>query len=147
MVYSSNLWSFRGQNWTIPCSPCGIGWLSLIRHFDRTCILPQQGTFIFELRHDKTNEVSVRLAKTQISLGIRPVWSVFAVCMKKAWVLSYPLSAQRRLIRLGGCQGWSESSLAAQSLCWFCHVAAHFIYVQYLAVMSSKFIISLNQSN
>ena len=29
-------------------------------------------------------------------------------------VLSYPLSAQRRLIRLGGCLGWSESSLGAQ---------------------------------
>ena len=35
----------------------------------------------------------------------------FAVCMTKAWVLSYPLSAQRRLIKLGGCPGWSESSL------------------------------------
>ena len=44
---------------------------------------------------------------------------VFAVRMKKAWVLSYPLSAQRRLIRLSGCPGWSESSLGAQSLCWF----------------------------
>ena len=40
---------------------------------------------------------AVRPAKTQISLGIRPVWSVFTVRMKKAWVLSYPLSAQRRL--------------------------------------------------
>ena len=40
--------------------------------------------------------MSVRPAKTQISLGIRPVWSVFAARMKKAWVLSYPLSAQRR---------------------------------------------------
>ena len=49
---------------------------------------------------------------------------VFAVPMKKAWVLSYPLSAQRRLIRLGGCPGWSEPSLGAQSLCWFWHVAA-----------------------
>ena len=29
--------------------------------------------------------------------GIHPVWSVFAVHMKKAWVLSYQLSAQRRL--------------------------------------------------
>ena len=29
----------------------------------------------FELRHDKTNKMSVRPAKTQISLGIRPVWS------------------------------------------------------------------------
>ena len=35
---------------------------------------------------------------------------VFAVRMKKAGVLSYPLSAQRRLIRLGGFPGWSESS-------------------------------------
>ena len=30
-------------------------------------------------------------AKTQISVGIRPVWSVFAVRMKKDWVLIYPL--------------------------------------------------------
>ena len=45
----------------------------------------------YEPRHDKTNQMSVRPAKTQISLGIR----------------------------------WSESSLGAQSLCWFCHVAAH----------------------
>ena len=47
---------------------------------------------------------------------------VFAVRMKKSWVLSYPLSAQRRL--------WSDwvdaqadlSTMGAQSLCWFCHV-------------------------
>ena len=50
-----------------------------------------------EPSRDKTNNVVVRPAKTQISLGIRPVWSVFAVRMKKAWVLSYPVSAQRRL--------------------------------------------------
>ena len=40
---------------------------------------------------------------------------VFAVRMKKAWVLSYPLSAWQRLIRLGGCTGWSESSLGAHA--------------------------------
>ena len=39
---------------------------------------------------------------------------VFAVCMKKPRVLSYPVSAQQRLIRLGGCPGWSESSLGTQ---------------------------------
>ena len=50
---------------------------------------------------------------------------VFAVRMKKGWVLSYPISAERRLIRLGGCPGWSESSLAAHSFHWFCHVSAH----------------------
>ena len=50
---------------------------------------------------------------------------VFAVCMKKPWVLSFPLSAQRRL--------WSDwvSAQADLSLCWvhrsfccFCLVAA-----------------------
>ena len=33
----------------------------------------------------------------------------------------------KTLIRLGGCPGWSESSLGAHSFCWFCHVAAHII--------------------
>ena len=33
----------------------------------------------YEPWHDKTNKMSVRPAKTQISLGIHPVWSVFAV--------------------------------------------------------------------
>ena len=50
---------------------------------------------------------------------------VFAVRMKKHQVLSYALSTQRRLIRLDGCPGWSESSLGAHSFCWFCHVVAH----------------------
>ena len=34
----------------------------------------------------------------------------------------------KTLIRLGGCPGWSESSLGAHSFCWFCHEAAHVIY-------------------
>ena len=34
----------------------------------------------YELPRDKTNNVAVCPAKTQISLGIRPVWSVFTVC-------------------------------------------------------------------
>ena len=50
--------------------------------------------------------------------------------MKKHWVLSYPLSAQQRLIRLGGCPGWFESSLGAQLLCWFCHHVAAQIHVK-----------------
>ena len=50
---------------------------------------------------------------------------VFVVRMRKAWVFSYPLSAQRRL--------WSDWADAqadlslrwAHSHCWFCHEAAH----------------------
>ena len=65
-------------------------------------------------------------AKTQISLGIRPVWSVFAVRMKKAWVLSYPLSAQQRLW-----SDWADAQAdlslrwAHMQFCWFCHDTAH----------------------
>ena len=49
---------------------------------------------------------------------------VYVVRMKKVCVLSYPLSAQRRLIRLGGCPSWSQSWLGAQSFSWVCHEAA-----------------------
>ena len=37
--------------------------------------------------------------------------------------------AAKTLIRLGGCPGWSESSLGAPSFCWFCHEAAHLSYL------------------
>ena len=61
-----------------------------------------------EPRHDKTNKVTVRAPSEDSGQpGIPPcLIKVFAVRMKKAWVRSYPLSAQRRLMRLGGCQGW-----------------------------------------
>ena len=35
----------------------------------------------------------------------------------------------KTLIRLGGCPGWSESLLGAQSFRWFCHEAAQIICV------------------
>ena len=82
---------------------------------------------IIEPQHDKTNKMSVRPGKTQISLGIRPDWSVFAVRMKKAWVLSYPLSAVPRL--------WSDwaDAQADLSLRW-----AHTHFVCF--VMSCHFL-------
>ena len=54
----------------------------------------------------KPTKLSLCPAKTQIR--------VFAVHIKKHWLLSYPLSALRRQIRLDGCPGWSESLLGAQ---------------------------------
>ena len=42
--------------------------------------------------------------------------SVFAASLKKARSLSYPLSAHRGLWPLGGCPGWSESSLDAYAI-------------------------------
>ena len=41
----------------------------------------------------KSTQWPVHTAKTQISLGIHSVWSVFAVRMKKPWVLSFSLSS------------------------------------------------------
>ena len=56
-------------------------------------------------------------------------WSVFAVRMKKAMVLSCPLSAQRRLW-----SDWADSQAdlslrwAHMPLCWFCHDAAQIMF-------------------
>ena len=78
----------------------------------------------------------VRPAKTQISLSIHPIWSVFAVHMKKAWVLSYPLSVQWRPIRLGKCPGWSESSLVA------CHFVG-FVMRRFICCLDSLMLIDV----
>ena len=42
----------------------------------------------YEPPHDKTNKMTVRPAKTQISLGIRPVWSEPSLCTQ--WVAKDP---------------------------------------------------------
>ena len=42
----------------------------------------------YEPRHDKTNKVTVRPAKTQIGLGIRPVWLESSPCAQ--WVAKDP---------------------------------------------------------
>ena len=43
---------------------------------------------IFGPRHDKTNKTSVRPAKTQISLGIRRVWSESSRMPRLIWVFA-----------------------------------------------------------
>ena len=59
-------------------------------------------------------------SKTQVSLGIHPVWIVFAVRIKKHWDLGYPSSAQRRL--------WSDwaDAQADPSLYW-AHIILWFL--------------------
>ena len=52
----------------------------------------------------KTNKVTGAPSADSDQPGI---WSVISVRLKNVWVLSYPLSAQQRLIRLGGWPGWS----------------------------------------
>ena len=60
----------------------------------------------FEPPHDKTNKMACAPSEDSDQPGHPPsLIRVFAVHMKKAWVLSYPLSAQ--------------------SFCLFCHELAH----------------------
>ena len=79
--------------------------------------------------HDKTNKMACAPSEDSDQPGHPPsLIGVFAVRMKKAWALSYPLSAQRSL--------WSDWVDAQADLslrwahmpfCWFCHEAAHLI--------------------
>ena len=59
----------------------------------------------------------VRPAKTQISLGIRPVWSEYR-CALSGYVRTqaFFIRTAKTLIRLGRCTGWSESSLGAHAI-------------------------------
>ena len=57
------------------------------------------------------------LRKTQTSLGIRPVWSESLLCAQ--WVAKGSVLLQadsEDSDQTGGCAGWSESSLGAQSM-------------------------------
>ena len=89
--------------------------------------------YIMSRNMTKPTKWHVRPAKTQISMVIRPVWSVFAVCMEKAWVLSYPPSTQRRL--------WSDwaDAKADLSLGW---VHSHLVGLVMLRLLSK-----MSQSN
>ena len=65
-----------------------------------------------EPQHDKTNKMTCAPSKDQPGHSPSPsLIRVFAVRMRKPWVLSFPLNAHWRLIILRGCAGWSESSL------------------------------------
>ena len=85
----------------------------------------------YEPPHDKTNEMTVRPAKTQISLGIRPVWSESSLRVK--WVAKDP-----SLLHVD-----SEDSDQPGRMIWifapgahvchfvgFCHEAAHIKFLR-----------------
>ena len=99
----------------------------------------------YEPQHDKTNNMAVRPAKTQISLGIRPVWSESSL---SAWRNLEPLAIH-----------WAHSEDSDQTgrmprllwvfagrtvTCWFCHVAAHIFSV---SVLHQKFLQWLNKNS
>ena len=78
-----------------------------------------------ERRRSKTDKMACAPSKDSNQPGHpSSLIRVFAVRMKKAWVLSYPLSTQRRLDQTGRmprliCLRWAHIPF-----CWFCHKAA-----------------------
>ena len=72
----------------------------------------------------KPTKRSVRPAKTQISLGIRPVWSESSLCAQ--WEAEDPSFLHED--RLGGCPGWSESSLGAHAILMVLSWAGSHVY-------------------
>ena len=77
----------------------------------------------------KPTKWHVRLAKTQIRMGIRPVCSESSLSAwrkRGSWVTQWGHSKDSdQTEQMPRLISWSESSLGAQSFCWFCHEAAH----------------------
>ena len=107
--------------------PCLVGWLIVLvffgpsthfRSFQARSVnlttlflgkLPRQFPILspvtwFEPRHNKTNKMAVRPAKTQIRLGMRPVWSEssLSVCRKLGSLATH----------------WAHNEDSDQSLIW-----------------------------
>ena len=89
-------------------------------------ISPLANQYLIEPGNYKTNKMTVRPVKTQISLGICPVW------------LESSLSAWRKLgassTHWAHSEDWSDAlpdmrlRWAHRSFCWFCHAAAQLSY-------------------
>ena len=96
---------------------------------------------LFEPPRDKTNKVTVRPAKTQISLGIRPVWSESLLsAWRKLGSLATHWAQAKTLIRLGGCPGISESSLGAHATLLVLSWGGSFFLLKFC--FAEKFILS-----
>ena len=99
LIWAMPLWNLHfKQNWKVILS-------SSILH---KC-------FIYEPSHDKTNQMAC--APSEDSDQPRHSPSLIRVFASSLFFMR----TAKTLIRLGGCPGWSESALGAQSFCWFCH--------------------------
>ena len=83
--FSRFSWAHQGK-----CYSCGDP-----IHMYSTILMPSKGGR--EPPHDKTNKMACALSEDSDQPGhLSSLIRVFAVCMKKAWVLTYLLSEQRR---------------------------------------------------
>ena len=76
--------------------------------------------------HDKTNKMACAPGEDSDQPGHPPsLIRVFVVCLKKSWVLSCPLSTQRRFWSdWAGAQANLSLRWAHMPFCWFCREVA-----------------------
>ena len=89
-------------------------WVVLTEIFTFQSLLSSHDSHYIWAASWQNQQNDVGPAKTQTGLGIHPVWSESAVHSMGSRGAKASSCGQQRLIRLGRCPGWSESSLAAQ---------------------------------
>ena len=96
------------------------GWISYCIEYEKLC------DFILSMSCllTKPTKWHVRPAKTQISLGIRPVWSVFPVCSVGSLGPKRSGGQQRLWLNWADAQADLSLCWAHRSFCWFCHETA-----------------------
>ena len=90
---------------------------------------------VFEPPHDKTNKMTVCPMKTQISLGICPVWSESSLCAH--WVAKDP-----SFLRADSEDFDAQADLSFRwehmPFSWFCHEVAHLMIIKRIIFFSSQ---------
>ena len=92
-----------------------------------------------EPQHDKTNKMTCAPSEVSDQLGHPPsLIRVFAVRMRKYWVLSYPLSTLWR-VWSDWVDAQADLSLwwAQRSFWWFCHEVAYLVFSCSLSTMNT----------
>ena len=108
------------------------------------CILKSLGIFVgadllysLSQRMTKPTKWHVRPAKTQISLGIRPVWLESSLCAQWVKVPSFLHADSEDWSDLADVQADQSLRWADMPFCWFCHALAHFLfYKQTLKILT-----------
>ena len=103
-----------------------VKWLFLRSYVCFSCISPAK---LVSCHMTNPTKWPVRPAKTQISLGICPVWSESLLC---AWRNTGPLTTcwahSKDSDQTGWCPSWSESFAGYTSFCWFNHATALVVF-------------------
>ena len=133
IVAGNNLWARAWQN--LQKHTGVIGWRQISLHAPISLCIEPQAQRIWSERvaakaalnsksHDKTNKMACAPSEDSDQPGHRPsLISLRCALNGLLRAQCFFMRTAKTLNRLGGCPGWSESSLGAQPHYWFCHEA------------------------